>query len=136
VPVAARRALWLWGPVLVYMGVIFALSAMPEPPAPPGVDDKTQHFLAYGGLGLVTLRATAGGTLAGLSAPAAVAAWAIATLYGATDEWHQGFVPGRSRDLLDLRADALGAALATGVAWASAILLRSRRNRGASPTQP
>lgn len=32
--------------------------------------------------------------------------------YGITDEWHQSFVPGRTPDLLDLRNDAIGAALA------------------------
>ena len=53
--------------------------------------------------------------------------------YGASDEFHQRFVPGRSADLLDLRADALGAAAAIGVAWLSGILLRSRRAGGASP---
>lgn len=115
------------------MAAIFTLSAMPEPPAPPGIDDKTQHFAAYAGLGVVTLRATSGGVLTGLRPGAALAAWAIAALYGASDEFHQRFVPGRSADLLDLRADAVGAAAAIGVAWLSGILLRSRRAGGASP---
>jgi VanZ family protein len=118
------------------MAAIFALSSMPEPPAPPGIDDKTQHFVAYAGLGVVTLRATSGGVLTGLRAGAALAAWAVAALYGASDEFHQSFVPGRSADLLDLRADALGAAAAIGVAWLSGILLRSRRAAGASPRVP
>lgn len=118
------------------MAAIFALSAMPEPPAPPGIDDKSQHFAAYAGLGLVTLRATSGGVVAGLHGGPALTAWAIATIYGASDEFHQRFVPGRSADLLDLRADALGAAGAIGVAWLSGILLRSRRAGGASPSSP
>ncbi|MGE0362017.1 MAG: VanZ family protein [Vicinamibacterales bacterium] len=122
----SRRAVWLWGPVVLYMAVIFVLSAMPEPPSPPGIDDKTQHFTGYAGLGLVTLRATSGASLTGLGAGSAVAAWAIATAYGASDEYHQSFVPGRSQDLLDLRADALGAAAAIAAAWLSGILLRSR----------
>lgn len=123
----AARQWWLWGPVVLYMAAIFTLSAMPEPPSPPGIDDKTQHFAAYAGLGLVTLRATSGGTVAGVRARAALTAWVIATLYGASDEFHQRFVPGRTADLLDLRADALGAAAGIGVAWLSSILLRSRR---------
>lgn len=133
---AAVRRWWLWGPVVLYMAVIFALSSMPEPPAPPGIDDKTQHFAAYAGLGVVALRATSGGGLAGVRAGAALAAWAIAVSYGASDEFHQRFVPGRSADLLDLRADALGAAVAIGAAWLSGILLRSRRAGGASSTLP
>lgn len=134
--VAAARRWWLWGPVVLYMAAIFAVSSMPEPPAPPGIDDKTQHFAAYAGLGVVTLRATSGGVITGLRAGAALAAWAIATTFGASDEFHQRFVPGQSADLLDLRADALGAAVAIGAAWLSGILLRSRRAAGASSRVP
>ena len=35
------------------------------------------------------------------------------SFYGATDEWHQSFVPGRDADVRDLVADAVGAALAS-----------------------
>jgi VanZ family protein len=130
--VPSRR--WrLWGPVAVYMAVIFALSAMPEPPSPPGLDDKTEHFFAYAGLGAVTLRATSGGAVAGLGGGAALTAWAISAVYGASDEVHQHFVPGRTADWLDVRADAVGAAAGIVVAWLSGILLRSRRAGGVSP---
>lgn len=122
-----------WWLVAIYMAAIFWVSALSQPPSPPGFDDKTQHFLAYGGLGLVTLRATSHGVLTGLGAGPALTAWAIATLYGASDEYHQSFVPGRTQDVLDLRADSLGAAAAIGAAWLSGILLRSRRARGRSP---
>lgn len=33
-------------------------------------------------------------------------------IYGVTDEFHQRFVPGRTPDILDLRNDAIGSALA------------------------
>ena len=36
----------------------------------------------------------------------------LCVLYGVTDEYHQSFVPGRAPDILDLRNDAIGAALA------------------------
>jgi VanZ family protein len=123
----------LWWPVVIYMATIFVVQSMPQPPAPPGLDDKTQHFLAYGGLGLVTLRATSGGAVAGLGVGSALTAWAITTLYGASDEYHQSFVPGRSPDVFDLIADAIGAASAIGAGWLSGILLRSRRARGDPP---
>jgi VanZ family protein len=121
----------LWAPVVVYMSAIFALSAISEPPSPPGLDDKAQHALAYSGLALVTLRATSGATIAGLSGRAAIAAWAIATGYGVTDELHQAFVPGRTPDLLDVRADAVGAGGAALAGWAFGIIVRSRRHHGA-----
>lgn len=43
------------------------------------------------------------------------AAWLLATAWGALDEWHQAYVPGRTADLWDLLADGVGAALALGV---------------------
>lgn len=127
------RLVWLWGPVAGAMAVIFTLSAMSAPPQPVQVSDKTEHFVGYGVLGAVTLRATAGGALSGLSGGAAAAAWTIATLYGASDEFHQSFVPGRTPDLYDLLADATGAAGAIGALWASGIIVRSRRPSGVRP---
>lgn len=122
--------LWLWGPVVAYMAIIFALSSRSVLPSPLGLNDKVVHFGFYGGLALLALRATAGGRLAGLSLPAMLAAWAIATVYGATDEFHQSFVPGRSADVWDLVADAAGAALAVVAFGAFGIIARSRGRAG------
>lgn len=121
------RRLVLWGPVVLWMAAIFTVSSLSKPPSPPGLDDKSGHFLAYAGLGALTLRATSGGTLAGIGAGPVLTAWTIASIYGATDEFHQHFVPGRTADPADLGADALGAAAAVGVLWAFGILRRSRR---------
>ena len=49
----------------------------------------------------------------------------LVALYGASDEWHQRFVPGRSCEFGDWLADAAGAALGLGLA--SLPLLFSRR---------
>lgn len=120
----------LWGPVVVYMGLIFWASSMSSPPSPGAVNDKVLHLACYGGLAGLTLRATAGGRLAGVTWTAALLAWAIATVYGATDEFHQSFVPQRSVELADLVADAVGAALAVAVVGASGIIARSRAAAG------
>lgn len=116
----------LWGPVAAGMALVFGLSSMSSPPVPPNVWDKLLHAGAYGGLALVTLRATAGGRLAGLTGRALLLAWAITTAYGASDEVHQSFVPQRSADLFDVVADGVGAAVALGAAQAAGIILRSR----------
>ena len=67
-----------------------------------GNQDKIAHFCAYLVLGLLLTRATAM-----LSIPAGVAVL-VGWLYGVTDELHQSFVPGRSAELGDWVADALG----------------------------
>ena len=40
---------------------------------------------------------------------------AIATLYAASDEWHQSFVPSRSASIVDVLIDSIGAV--TGALW-------------------
>ncbi|RMG21415.1 MAG: hypothetical protein D6729_00770 [Deltaproteobacteria bacterium] len=81
----------------------------------PAGSDKVLHFLAYGILAALWMRAlwpVALGTAAG----GALAAVCVAVAFGALDEWHQSFVPARSADVLDLVADAAGAA-AGAFAW-------------------
>jgi VanZ family protein len=100
------------------MGAIFYLSAQPDVSLPTGVDDKTAHYLAYMSLGLLVTRALARGLPARITAAVAAAALAITIGYGASDEWHQRFVPGRSSEMADLFADALGALGAVVLCWA------------------
>jgi VanZ family protein len=100
-----------WVPVLIYMGAIFLLSADSDPPAPSAISDKTLHVIAYGGLAALLFRAVAGGLAARMTARAAALTLLITTAYGASDELHQMFVPGRSPELSDLFADAVGGAL-------------------------
>lgn len=119
-----------WGPVVAYMAAIFLLSAQPQLPSLPSqVSDKHVHALTYAGLTAVTCRALAGGALARLTAGGAVGAWAIAVAYGASDEYHQSFVPGRTPDLDDWAADVAGAAAAAAGCYAWGIISRSRRVR-------
>ena len=111
-----RRGLWLWGPPAIYAVAIFVISSLTAPPSPPQqLTDKHVHGLVYAGLALTLVRATAGGTWAGVTAAAAGKAAALAVAYGATDEWHQSFVPGRQVEMLDWGADALGAFAAAGL---------------------
>ena len=115
---AARRLLSLWGPVAACMGAIFYLSAQPDVALPTGVNDKTAHYLAYMTLGLLVVRALAHGLPARMTAAVGATALGITVGYGASDEWHQSFVPGRSSELGDLLADALGALGAVILCWA------------------
>lgn len=119
------RQSWLWGPVVLYMAALFVLSSQPVLPGASLTSDWAQHGVAYAGLAVVTLRATAGGRWSGVGAGALVAAWVIAALYGVSDEVHQSFVPERMADVRDIVADAVGAAIGLGAAWAWSIIRRS-----------
>jgi VanZ family protein len=125
-----RKWLGLWGPVGLYMVLIFAGSAQSDLPEPPGrLSDKQMHALEYAGLSLLTCRAMAGGVLGGVSPYAAAGGWGLAAGYGLLDEVHQAFVPGRDADPFDLMADAAGAAATAVGLWAWGIIARSRRVR-------
>lgn len=94
--------------------------------------DKVVHFAVYGLIGTLVCRAARPGW------GGACVAVAVVSAYGATDEWHQSFVPGRSSELADWVADTLGAATAaalyTGWGWYRGWLerpLRGRRGGGA-----
>jgi VanZ family protein len=108
--------------VVLVMGAIFAASSIPNMNAlPGGLSDHHWHFIAYAVLAASTLRALAGTSWTGVTFPAAAAAWLITVTYGATDEWHQTFVPGRVAAFDDLAADALGALAAVLIALAGAV---------------
>lgn len=97
------------------MALIFAISSLEQPPLPtPKFEwlsiDKIYHFIEYGILSVLL-------TIALINAPPKwlPANWIwgtaalISILYGASDEWHQMFVPGRFATLSDLVSDAIGA---------------------------
>jgi VanZ family protein len=131
-PVDASRSassLWSrWIPVAAYAVGIFFVSSISQARTLPGdMGDKTAHSLAYAGFALVLLRALAGARWRGVTAVTAIVAASLATLYGASDELHQYFVPGRDADVLDVAADARGALVAAAIAY---LIARMRRRRG------
>ena len=124
------RLLWVWGPALALMALIFALSSLPElPPVPGGLPDVGAHGLVYALLGALVVRALAGGVWEDVTLTRVGAAWLIATVYGATDEFHQRFVPGRTPELRDLSADALGALIGALFVWGCVIVFSTYGQR-------
>ena len=99
---------WIW-PFAVAALIFFASSrSHVRSPGLTRVDDKIAHFAVYGLLGTLVCRA--GGGWRG-------AVWSLVAVsaFGASDEWHQSYVPGRMSDVMDWVADTLGAALAIGL---------------------
>jgi VanZ family protein len=107
---ALRLDLWL--PPLLLMGVIFFVSDQPSLNSGLGAIDligrKLIHFAEYALLTFLWWR-----PLARLTTPgrAALIAFAIASAYAATDEYHQTFVEGRHGSPVDWAIDSAGAAL-------------------------
>lgn len=82
---------------------VLVLSLLPPSvPQPSTGWDKSNHFLAFGVLALLGVRAWAG------KLPAVLAALMV---YGVLIEWLQGMTPNRTSDWHDLIADAIGLAL-------------------------
>ena len=98
-----------WLLSLLYMGLIFCFSAYPHPIELPSFSyfDKLVHIFEYGILASLVYLA-----LRDMKAAKHHLFWlafAIAFLYGVSDEIHQYFIPGREADILDVAADGIGA---------------------------
>jgi VanZ family protein len=94
------------------MAAIFYVSSLSDPPAPSNVPDVDLHAAAYFGLMLLVTRAVTGASWKRVTGGVLAIAWCITVAYGATDEWHQMYVPNRHADFLDLQANAIGALIA------------------------
>jgi VanZ family protein len=100
-----------WVAVMLWMGAIFALSAIPSLSSPfePLYDvilRKFAHMAEYAILTALVfwaLRPCLTSRAHGL-----LMAALIALLYACSDEWHQTFVPGREGSLRDVGIDTLG----------------------------
>jgi VanZ family protein len=125
-----KRWLWVWGPAVAQMVAIFIASSIPDlKELPGGVSDKTGHFVGYALLGALVVRALAGARIANVAGRVAALAWLWSATYAVTDEGHQYFVHGRSPDVNDWVADALGAAAAVVAALVLAGLVSGYRAR-------
>lgn len=106
-----------------WMCLIFLVSNRTSLPQPPGltpmITASLGHFSVYFVLAILVWWVLGGFGLDGR--PRWMLAFALAVLYGVSDEWHQSFVPGRTPDILDVLIDALGAACGLIViGWADA----------------
>lgn len=110
------------------MAAILVASSVPNlDTEQTGFSDKTLHFWAYGALGALMLRALARASWQGVAARSALVAWVLTSGWGALDEFHQAFVPGRFPSWVDWLADVLGAAVAVGLVVVFGVIGRRRR---------
>ena len=120
-------AISAFGPPVAWAVLIFLASSIPQHAFPESrifTQDKVIHGAVYAVLALLVFR---GIRVRNPAAPAFSVIWRtilICLLYGALDELHQSYVPGRSCDVFDLIADVCGA----GLAVAGALLWERRRS--------
>lgn len=74
--------------------------------------DKIVHVILYAGFGFLLYSTLKNSPSHTLSTYALLFAIIIGIMYGASDEFHQSFVPGRTASIEDLLADSIGLTLA------------------------
>ena len=106
---AATRGAWRWAPVVLWAGVIFALSSIPSLGTGLGTWDlvlrKLGHVAEFALLGALVWRAAGSWWIA----------VALASAYAVTDELHQSFVEGRHASAWDWGIDSVGVVVGVAV---------------------
>ena len=125
-----------WALVVVWAVTIFILSSLSgqeiEKISPFQLWDKAEHFIAYTSGAMLLAFALKLSTKWSWKRVVLVAA-VIISAFGATDEIHQLFTPGRSgADVRDWSADTLGAL--AGATIACGIYAVSQRKNSLAPT--
>ena len=103
-----------WLPVAVWMGVIFIGSSIARVPRVGdetlyGLVHRAAHLLEFAVLGALLLRALSKDKPA--SKREIIITLIIIALYGASDEFHQRFTPGRSSEGISVLFDVAGGAV-------------------------
>ncbi|MCC3372955.1 VanZ family protein [Cohnella sp. REN36] len=130
--------LWRWLPAVACMLIIFLLSARTGndldgwlPWAQklfPGLRSfDPVHYFAYFALAVTFAY---GFGFHRIDASRALFVVLFCVVYGATDEWHQAYVPGRSPDWADLLHDGIGALVAAVLLYGWRTWRQWRQKRG------
>ena len=109
-----------WLPPLIWAGLIVFATSLPSSALPRqlGPFDKVAHFSMYAVLAALVTVAVRNHAFR----KALVLIVLAVAAFGAVDEWHQRFIPGRSTEFADWVADSLGGL--AGVITASLLLPR------------
>ena len=103
------RVLWIWGPLAVYVVLIFYLSSLSQIPWATAYPDYIEHSIEYCGLAVLMTRALNNGLNRSIPGRTLLVAFLLCVGYAISDEIHQMFVPNRFADVTDVMSDAVGA---------------------------
>ncbi len=109
-----KKLVNLWLPVMVWASVIFTFSSLPTIETTKFylwdfLLKKTAHIVEYGILSSLIYRALVNSKV-DIKKSMWIAVF-VSILYGASDEFHQSFTPGRGPSVRDVMIDATGAAI-------------------------
>lgn len=110
-PSPTSRRAWIWsGLLIIIISTLSGQSSLAVPSHPVLSHDKLAHFLVFGLVATSLIRAFPQhwSTLRRI-----LTATVITSLFGALDEFHQSFTPGRHSDPMDWVFDTAGALLAS-----------------------
>ena len=102
-------------PAILYAALLYWISSLSHPDAPDyGLEwgDKVNHAGAFGLMAILWFRASGWFLPHSSQRVRLFISLAVVAFYGASDEIHQSFVPGRESDITDWIADVTGALLA------------------------
>ena len=102
-------------PLIIYAVIVFyvsSLSRLPDTGLQIPFMDKLAHCTEYFLFGFMAIRAMAHLPWSLKTGWVYILAILLSLGYGLSDEYHQRFVPGRTADIFDFMADALGIFLA------------------------
>ncbi|MEK7550859.1 MAG: VanZ family protein [Patescibacteria group bacterium] len=102
----------LWGPPAIWALVIFLFSSLTVAPTSEiywkdFIVKKVAHIVEYGIFAILLYRALRGSGIEKLKA--SLLSIFISVIYGASDEFHQSFTPGREPRVRDVVFDTIGA---------------------------
>ncbi len=103
------RALWIWGPLVAYVVLIFYLSSLSQIAWAAAYPDYIEHSTEYCGLAVLMTRALNNGLNRCVPGRTLLLAFLLCLGYAISDEIHQMFVPNRFADVTDVMSDAVGA---------------------------
>ncbi len=109
-----KPAVRVYAPAALYAALILAVSHIPNLPGPPvplPQIDKAAHFVEYGILTWLIWRVARRIFRGASIAPKMTTTFIFVSGFGAMDEYLQGFVAGRSRDVFDWLTDTAAGAV-------------------------
>ena len=114
-PVQTAKLFYLWAPVVCYAAFIFLLSSLSLhslQPIEKNHVDKLAHIVEYALFGFLLTRAFYRHSPFWGSVKRVLAiVILVGAIYGASDEWHQRYVPERDSSAGDFAADTVGVTL-------------------------